>query len=113
MLTEAIMNQAWQLLLLMILTGIGFLLQKYKVTQDRRNLIGTGVELAYGAVNEMARKSPNKIDDKAAEALKKISELLKAENHPPLTAAEEIKVRMAFDAKHALERKLGVAVLSP
>lgn len=90
-------------------------IRKWNLKGDRARMIAGGIDLAYGAVNEMARKTANTIDDKAAVALKKLAEYVAAQGGEPLTAKEVSQARLTFDAKHGNESKLleAVAAASP
>ena len=55
-----------------------------------------GVQIAYSAVNEIAKRTPNLADDKAALGLKLLAEHLARRISP----AEEEKARKLFAALH-------------
>lgn len=95
-----------ELLFAAVLAGAAWGVRKFKLSESRMRLIGAGIDLAYGAVNEMARKTPNAVDDKAAAALKVLADYLRASGQAPPTAGEEVAARIAFDAKHAAERQV-------
>lgn len=84
--------------------------RKWNLKGDRARLIASGVDLVYGAVNELARRTATQIDDKAALALKKLAEYLAAQGADPLTTKEVAQARLTFDARHGTESKLLAAV---
>lgn len=89
--------------------------RKWALKGERARLIAMGVEFAYGAVNELARRTATRIDDKAAEGLKKLAAYLAAQGAEPPTPEEVAQARAAFEARHGHESKvLGVvAAASP
>ena len=105
-----------KLMTLGVETGIGvilllaaFALKKWNVTRTYTQPLGTLLEMAYGYVAEKARQTPNGIDDKAVEGLKKLAELLKAQGQE-LTPEIELKARAAFDAMHFAEKQRAAAL---
>jgi hypothetical protein len=103
-------NLSELLQLLALAVGIGAYLLFQLLTRnstflrERQGMIGEGIKLVYGAVAELARKTPNEVDDKAALALKKLGELLAAQGSAPLTAGETLKAKLSFDALHVSEK---------
>lgn len=75
------------------------------LTDERRKLILTFGDMAYGVVNEVARRSANTVDDKAALGLRHVLDLLAANGQKPLTPGETATVRSLFDANHGNEAK--------
>lgn len=96
--------------------GVGLLLlaflavRRWSLKGERARLISVGLDLVYGAVNELARRSQSKIADKAAYALKMLAEYMAAQGADPLTAKEVAQARLTFDAKHGTESKVLAAV---
>lgn len=90
-------------------------LRKWRISAERARLISAAVDLVYGAVNEMARRTENRIDDKAALAIKKLAEYLASQGADPLTSEEVAQARLTFTAKHGTESKLldALAAASP
>lgn len=78
-------------------------LRKWKVNK----IVTVGVPIAYHVVNEIARRTPNKIDDKIAEGLRVLKEYLKTEGVKDSEVTEEhlAKARLLFDALHAQEKE--------
>lgn len=99
-----IIDAVFKLLVVLMLAGAGWLLAKWKWTGDRVKLLAAGVEIAYGAVNELAAKTDNKVDDKAAEALKQLALFLEGYGQKPPTLAESNAAKVQFNAMHAEER---------
>lgn len=89
----------------LLILGAVLLAARSKWFNDRRHWLTTGIDLAYGATAEYVRKSPTKVDDKVAEALKRLSEYLQANGQKPPTEAEVLQAKMRFDALHAVEKK--------
>lgn len=77
----------------------------------RLTLVFQVADLAFGALEELARKTDNTIDDKAVEGLKTVEELLKANGQPTLTTGEVQLVKARFDGLHAAS--LATVTVSP
>lgn len=103
LIVDRLLNWGVEGLSVLLIAGAGIAVAKWQLTKERRLLIASGINLAYGAVNELARKTPNKIDDKAVEALKQLAAYLETYGAPPPTAAEEQRALIAFNALHAQE----------
>lgn len=89
-----------------LLVGVlGAYLVKQISDAKRREIIGRLVRASYGVVKEIVDLTENKVDDKAAEGLKQLADLLQANQLKALTAGEEKLVRAEFSALHAAERK--------
>jgi 16S rRNA G527 N7-methylase RsmG len=84
----------------------GLLAKRWAFLNERKQLIAEGVRWVYGAVEEMARRSPSQLDDKAALALKKLADLLSVAGQTPLSPAETMKAKLAFDTFHQADKKL-------
>ena len=59
-----------------------------------------GVELAYKVVNDAAARSENKIDDKAALALKVLRDYLSSQGQA-LKANDEVRAKLLWSAMHS------------
>lgn len=81
----------------------GFALMK--LTPDRASTVLAAADFAYGVIAELARKTENQFDDKAAEGLKKAIELLKLQGRAPPSPEEEKLILARFDALHAEEKR--------
>lgn len=79
--------------------------RRQNLTEERRKLILTFGDMAYGVVNEVARRSANTIDDKAALGLRYVLDLLTTNGQKPLTPGETATVKALFDANHGNEAK--------
>jgi hypothetical protein len=73
---------------------------KNVLMERKRRIFETGVKVAFFAVNEIARHTPNKIDDKVAIALKYLSEFMGSHN-VPLKAADVDRAKLMFNALNA------------
>ena len=73
--------------------------------QQRLADIRIFVDLAYRAVNEIARRTPGKLDDKIALGLQKVNEALEAAGKKPTSEAEAKLVQQHFDATHGDEKR--------
>lgn len=64
-----------------------------------------GIPYAYWGVNEIARRTDNKIDDKVAEGLRILKEFLAAKGHDPekVTPEQLKRAELVFNALHAQE----------
>lgn len=87
-----------------LLPALGFLFRAlFKDRADKAaSNFSLGVQLAYSVVNEIAMRTDNKIDDKAALALKVLRDFLVA-GGGKLDAAGEAKARILFQAMHGQE----------
>lgn len=79
--------------------AVGLFLFLVKVDRTRR-IVQKTAHLAYDVVSALKASTPTKIDDKAAVALKVITDRLDRELKP----AEVALAKAAFDARHATEK---------
>lgn len=68
------------------------------------DLVEQGIPIAFWAVNEVAKRTENKIDDKVALGLKKLEEYL-ATHKVELKDEHASRAKLLFDALHAQEKK--------
>ena len=92
---ELAAQAAWPVLALAIPWLTKKALDHFK-EKDQEKLFQTAVDSAYLIVHQISRKTENKIDDKLAEALKAMKEVLGRE----LTHTEAIKAKAMLRAKH-------------
>lgn len=108
-------------LALVAITAVVFLLTSFLVpwlktklatlTPARLTLVFQVADLAFGALEELARKSDTDLDDKAVAGLKTVEELLRANGQPTLTTGEVQLVKARFDGLHAAS--LATVTVSP
>lgn len=67
--------------------------------EAREKIFRVGVEIAYGVVSDIAKRTSNKIDDKAALGLKVLRDFYATHNLKPSLADEE-RARLLFSAMH-------------
>lgn len=106
---EKLIELAAQILTTLLLAGLGLLVKKWSGQKDaafRLEMLQKGAALAFGVVNELARKSPTKIDDKVAKALGEVNLFLASQGQPPVAPEETMALQQMFDAQHASEKKL-------
>lgn len=87
--------------------GVGYLLRlifKDKAAAKSK-LFEMGVGIAYNIVNDLAARSPNKVDDKVALALGFLAEYLKT-NGQEMTDADAEKAKLLFAAMHGREKAI-------
>jgi hypothetical protein len=72
--------------------------------KERHQLITKLVEAAYWATAEVAIRTPNTIDDKAAYALGVLHKMLAAEGASSLTRREEERAELQWQAMHGVEK---------
>jgi predicted secreted protein len=72
-----------------------------KLSAERRQQVFQFADMAFGVVEELARKTETDLDDKAVEGLKQLEEMLRNAGMKPLTAAETQLAKARFDALHA------------
>jgi hypothetical protein len=72
---------------------------KDKAKKAEGNLLA-GVEVAFNVVNEVAKRTPNKVDDKAALGLDFLRQYLKTQGQD-LSAPEAERAKLLFKALHA------------
>jgi hypothetical protein len=67
-----------------------------KFTRNQK-LFEMGVDVAYNIVNDLAKRTPNQVDDKVALGLKALQDWFKA-NGQTLSAAQAAKAKLLFQA---------------
>ena len=67
-----------------------------KFTRNQK-LFEMGVDVAYNIVNDLAKRTPNEVDDKVALGLKALSDWFKAHGQT-LSAAQSEKAKLLFQA---------------
>ena len=68
----------------------------------KEQAFSVGVEIAYAVVTEIAKRTENTIDDKAALALGVLRDWLKASGQT-LTPVDEARAKLLFQAMHGRE----------
>lgn len=63
----------------------------------RELLLKTGIEVAFNVVNDLAKRTPNQVDDKVALGLKALAEYLAAHGEV-LTPTDTAKAQLVFSA---------------
>lgn len=86
--------------------------QLAKLTEARRAQVFQLADLAFGVVEELARRSTTDLDDKAVKGLKELELLLATNGAAPLSAGETALAKARFDALHS-ELKAREALASP
>lgn len=90
----------------LLVSGLGFLMRaifKDKAAKAESNF-ASGVKIAYNLVNEVARLTPNKVDDKIALGLKFLDETLNQKGQP-LKPVDVERAKALFKAMHGRETK--------
>jgi hypothetical protein len=101
---EVISADDWfQLLLTLLGVVAAFFWRKAKLTEEKRKLFLTGVDIAYNVVNDISKRTPNKVDDKVALALIHLRNQLKLSGGPELSEGLVEQARLLFTAKHGAE----------
>lgn len=78
--------------------------QWFKSSKDKAESNFTlGVKLAYNIVSEISLRTPNTVDDKVALGLKYLRDFLDT-NNQKLSAADEEKAKLLFQAMHGEEK---------
>src|SRR5690348_7899481 len=72
--------------------------------RERHKLITKLIDAAYWATAEVAIRTPNTIDDKAAYALGVLAKMLAAEGASALAPREEERALLQWQAMHGLEK---------
>lgn len=96
---------AEELVLVVVTAVAGVFIRRAQLSRERKEFILTAGQLAYGAVNELARRSANRVDDKVAKGLGIVLELLQANGQKPLSPGEQATVKVLFDSMHGQEAK--------
>lgn len=95
-----------ELIVAVVIAIIGVFWRRADLSKERRQLILTVSDIAYGFVNEVSRRTSNTIDDKVSLGMAKVIALLRDQGaSPELTRGEEAVVRAVFDARHGNEAK--------
>lgn len=91
------------ILLVLTLVVIPFFVRwaREKLTREHLATLSILADVAYDVVDGIARKTPGKLDDKAALALKTIRDQLKVK----LSPADEARVQALLEAKHAQRKR--------
>lgn len=79
---------------------------KLKLSDERRAFVARALDVGYGFVNEVARLTPNTIDDKFALFLKAANEHLRAQGKRELSPSEVEAAKLAVKARHGDESKV-------
>lgn len=106
---EQLVSLAAQVLTALIIAGLGLLLRSWAKRADfeqRLKLLSMGSQLAYGVVNELSRRTANKVDDKVALGLAEVNAFLAKQGQAALTPDEASVVKTMFDAQHGIESKV-------
>lgn len=87
-----------------VLGAIGWVLRTVFKEQAaaKEQLFSVGVEIAYSIVTEIAKRTENTIDDKAATAIGILREWMHA-NDQKLSPVDEVKAKLLFQAMHGKE----------
>lgn len=87
------------LLGVVLFTALGlFVKAQKKAAIDK--IIDTAIPIAFNVVNEIARRTPNTIDDKVAAGLKVLADYV-ATHNLELKPEHEARAKMVFSALHA------------
>jgi hypothetical protein len=76
-----------------------------EMTEQRLELVDQFITIAYHVTDEVARVTPNKVDDKVAFALGELQRLLRVNRKKPLTEGEAELAKAKWSAMSSLEAK--------
>lgn len=83
---------------------IGKLIKDANQRQLAEKIVDAAIPVAFHVVQEAARKSPNKIDDKVALGLQKLAEI-SATHGVELTDKHKERAKLVFSALHAQSKE--------
>jgi hypothetical protein len=87
--------------------GLVFLMVLRFVVKARKyeGVFRAGVPVAYAIVNDISKRTPNKVDDKVALVLKALNDWMLAHGQPELKPVDVEKAKLLFSAMHGEESK--------
>jgi len=112
---ETITPDDWFKLVLTLL-GIIFMFfyRKAKIEESNRLLFEKGVDIAYNMVNDLSKRTENKIDDKIAIGLQYLRDFMFANTGSrELSPEQEALAIQMFSAKHGAELAAREVVTAP